>query len=757
MQLSKDIKGKIKNDALNSIKRRNLVGGVNLYLHVEEFAADQKFNAGPKEIRTPRRTALVFADLAPQFNWGHPCQHMLYDADTREMYEIVEAEFPPAEFFTHHEKFEAIATPVKPIDAVGERKLKAGPIPAITNALTNATGNRYAILFSGMSNNRHVNDMEFLYRTLIDIYGFNAANIQVLNHNGTIDYFGSPHPVGNWPGDNTPYRMVVNGSGTNTALANAISSLAPVLQEDDFLFIHTNNHGDGPPRRTQSCLCCYGDPNWIPYNASDFAAELAALPEFAVLMVMMEQCHSGGFMTPIINNSPAKWAHFAAACREDRGSIGGANFDPFAYDWIAAVTGQYADGSALSQAVDVNHDGRISAVEAFNYADAVKDPYDTPVSADSPVGYGNYIFLGLPAHDLFIRDNLEDYGREPLIGGGISLSPDVIIFNQELLDPQGTLGSSAAQDMDDLGEMVEYGQDNFIYLRIQNRGTNPTSGSAKVYWSPVSTFPTPSSWNLIDEITIPEVAPDEFKVVGHVKWARDDIPEPGHYCFIALIGSGDDPAPDPSTILSYDDFYHSIRESNNASWKNFDVVNMFEGTRNELTFHIQGWPRTSIHSDLRVDLKELSSEAQVTLRILKRLTNEATLEGLELVEESTLYRRYTIASGRVSFLRNMNLKSSDDCQATLEFVLPDSIADGAYRISVSQLVDDLEMGRITQMIAVGEYPFVANRGTGELHLRNCRWVNKMNRSNMVAYGTLERALKHKYNGCHYCLPEHDTG
>jgi hypothetical protein len=753
MTLTNTVREKVRKVSLDKIRRFNAVEGANLYMNIEEVPTNHTINAGLQTLSVPRRTAFVLADLAPRFNWGHPCQHMLFDADTGELYESVEAQFPPAEYYTNRESFEAIATPVKPIDVMNARKLQTGPIPAITNALTNARGNRYAILFSGMSDNRHLNDLEFLYRTLIDVYGFNAANIQVLNENGTIHYAGAPSPIGNWPGDNTAYRMPVHGQGGATALRDAIRNLRTVLQEGDFLLIHTNNHGghDG----TQSDLSCW--PNWDSYDASDFASELAALPAYDALMVMMEQCHSGGFMNPVINNSTAKWTHFSAACREDKNSIGGANFDPFAYDWIAAVTGQYADGSALSQTVDTNGDGRISAMEAHAYADAVKDPYDTPVSDETPSGCGNYLFLGYPAHDLFIRDNLDDHGREPLIDGGICMSPDVIIYNQELLEAQATLGSASAQDRDDLGEAVEYGQDNFIYLRVQNRGTSATSGSVKVYWSPPSTFPTPASWNLLGETAIPSLTPNEFKVAGPIRWDKDDIPATGHYCFIALVNSGSDPAPDKSMISTLTDFHNFIKESNNATWKNFNVIDMFAGSTNSMDFHIQGWPRTHLQSDLRIDLSELPSAAEVTLRILKRLTDGATLQGMTLVDESTLYREYQVASGQATHLRDIDLRPSDDSQATLEFVLPDTIADGGYRVHVAQIVDGLEVGRITQLLAVGEHPFVANRNSREVHLPDCIWVKRMSSSNKIAYDTVERATKHGFNGCHYCLSEYDTG
>lgn len=752
---------KIKSDVLAKIKERvlkqldvNEAMTRNIYIDNERLPAGKVLAAGHQRIKLSRDTALVFEDLAPLYNWGHPCRYVLHDPDMGDPYDSVRSEFPP-NLKEPRESFQIFHEPVKQINWMKEKLKKPAVAGRLTNALTNALGTRYAVLFSGASNNRHINDLEFLYRTLIDVYGFNAANIYVLNYDGTIDYSGGPHPVGNWPGDNTAYRIVVNGQGTKAAFENILDTLKANLKLDDLLFIHMNNHGGH--NGTQSYLCTYSGADYL---ASDFAAKLATLPKFATLVVMMEQCHSGGFVSPIINNTPALATHVAAACREDRSSIGGADFDPFALDWIAAVNGTYADGSGLHLVVDSNGDGRISMSEAFTYADADKDPYDTPVSDDKPDDYGNYIFLGLPAHDLYIRDNLDDTGQEPLVAGGISASPDIIVYNQQLLDPQGTLGTPAAMAQAHLGEPVEKGQDNFIYLRVQNRGANACAGTATVYWCPVSTFPTPGSWNLVNPtpITIPSVSPGGVKIVGPVVWSEADIPATGHYCFVALLNSGSDPAPDPAAISSVEDFHQFIRSSNNATWKNFNVVDMFAGTTNQLDFHIQGWPRSAYSSDLVIDIQELPTPVEVRLRILKRLTEGAALTGLELEEESVLYRRYLIMASDKATIHNMPLKPSDDSQATLEFTLPAEAPDGAYYVSVSQRIGGEEIGRATQMIIVGDHPFVANRNPSsrELHRNSCVWVSLMAPDNKVAYTQLERALKHGYNGCAYCLPEYST-
>ncbi|MCK4637998.1 MAG: hypothetical protein KAT33_01120, partial [Bacteroidales bacterium] len=289
MKIKNEIKSKIKKEVLSGLKRMNCQKDFNIYLKNDIIDTGVKMNAGLQKIDIPKKTAFVLIDEAPTLNWAHPCEHILCDSETGEIYNRIKASFPPSEFMRNPESFEDIHTPVKRKNVLKDRKLSTSPIPAITNALNNARGDRYAILFSGESDNRHVNDMEFLYRTLIDIYGFDANKITVLNHDGTLNYNGGPKPVNNWPGDNTAYQMPVDDEGTGVALENALDDLKTELKKDDFLFIHSNNHGYGPPDPLYpiSGLCAYKNIGWVEYSSTAFGNKLAELPEFAVLMVMM--------------------------------------------------------------------------------------------------------------------------------------------------------------------------------------------------------------------------------------------------------------------------------------------------------------------------------------------------------------------------------------------------------------------------------------------------------------------------------------
>jgi hypothetical protein len=790
MKLSQSLIVQVKRDIVRHFRSLKAEKRVNLRLYDEVLNAGEAIRAFNQEVVLPRNTACVLADLAPQCNWAHACEWCLHDADTGELYQKVKASFPPPQMWRRPQSVELFHAPVRPLDTQARRaRRRTGTVPRL-NTLANHPGQRYAILYSGESEQRHLNDLEFLYRTLINVYAFSPANIHVLNHDGTINYNGAPTPIGDWPSNtatyHSPYQIVVNGQGTRADFQATFATLAGQIRPEDLLFIHTNNHGAGPCDSgvNDYCMCAYAS-GWAGYFVNDFVADLSVLPGFEVLMVMMEQCRSGGFINPIINNSPARWTHVATAVQAKDYSLGGKYFDPFTEDWIAGIARQNWDSSGLAQAVDTNGDSRISAAEVFAYADAVhlyngyvdgtcptpgvatcqtcggvgghtRNYGDTPRQGESPAGAGAWIFLGQPAHDLFLRDNLEDHGREPLIGGGISCSPDIIVYSQQLLDPEATLLTPAAQDNDMLGEPIEFGQDNFIYLRVQNRGLQSTSGKAKLYWTLPSALPTPASWHYLGETDIPAVPSGEMIVAGPVKWAKADIPVPNHYCFVGLIQSGDDPAPDKDAIHTLDDFYRLIRESNNATWKNFDVHDVFANSVNSLEFHIQGWPRIKLSADLLIDLSAVPTEMETRLRILKRLSAPASLENMELVEESERYQNFQVQSGTCAYLCGIALKPSDDTQAWLEVVIPEDFPNGVYRLGVAQIVDGREMGRVTRVLAVGDYPFLANSNSEEVHVATCVWAHAVGPSHKVAYKDLEHALNHGYNGCRYCLPEYST-
>jgi hypothetical protein len=353
----------------------------NLYIQKDVLKARSHIRAHRQEIPIRGDTIMVFADDAPQFNWGHPCRYLLYSAKTGEPYQEVNSEFPP--YLTEvPDAFVPFHEAVR-LDVVG----RFWPIkPYLRCPFRFPKGQRYAILFSGVSNNRHTNDLEFLYRTLRHLYGFKAANITCLNYDGTLNYSGGPQPVGNWPGDNTPYQMPVNGPGTKAALEGALDDVKAKIKPDDLLLLHTNGHGCSDGQLGTSFLIPFSGPD---YYAADFGVKLATFPPHHTLMAMYEPCRSGGFSVSTIANSKATYTSVSSSCLEPNNSIGGPTFDPFARDWISAMAEHIPSGGALAFNPDLNNNGRVSAREAHQYADAIHDPYDTPIYNESSVAAGD--------------------------------------------------------------------------------------------------------------------------------------------------------------------------------------------------------------------------------------------------------------------------------------------------------------------------------------------------------------------------------
>jgi hypothetical protein len=365
----------------------------NLHIDMRIYGKGETIGPEFQKIVAPQSSILVFADDEPRANFGHTCRYLLYENNTGKFLQEAPARFPPVADAKQAKTLKPFHEPVRLVE---NPNLFKPYQPFWRCPVIIPEGTRYAILFSGMSNKRHLNDMEFLYRTLVDIYAFDAANIYVLNYDNSLNTQDGVQT--NWPGDGTAYRIQVTGQGNRAGFEAAIDDLKGKLKRLDTVLIHCNNHGDsdmvsGTFVPNTAFLCTYS--NWGTYYHTDFSNKLAELPKFRQLIVMLEQCHSGGFNASILAKSPADATSVASAATEFLNSYVSAdgNWDPFARDWIAAQAGHDAFGGALSYNPDTEGDGKIQAEEAFQYAYTVRDLLDSPNFSESSEAGGD-IALG---------------------------------------------------------------------------------------------------------------------------------------------------------------------------------------------------------------------------------------------------------------------------------------------------------------------------------------------------------------------------
>jgi hypothetical protein len=389
---------RIKADAQSRLVENRAEERENLmYFDHRVFEAGESLDLGVDKLEFERPTHIVFVDEAPGMNWAHPCHYLLYQADSGEFMERVDAKFPyylsegrprTLEMFQSSRTIEEYQRKKEMRVALEPGKLSAWLEFEELPLAYLGKGDRYAVFYSGGSNCRHVNDMEFLYRTLIDVYGYDPGNIYVANYDGTLNWnpeSWEPSAPCNYPVDGTPFRMPVHEQGNRAGFQNIMSTLAGRMGGNDCLLVHTNNHGGWDGSRSEGFMSAWG--GW--YYATDFAADLATLPNFRTLLVVMEPCHAGAFNSPIMLSSKASRTVVQAAVPWDEGSAGGWYFDPWAEMWISAMAGVRGDGSALVTSPDDNLDNLISAYEAFDYAIAI----DNPVMDESSVDLSKDVFL----------------------------------------------------------------------------------------------------------------------------------------------------------------------------------------------------------------------------------------------------------------------------------------------------------------------------------------------------------------------------
>lgn len=227
----------------------------------------------------------------------------------------------------------------------------------------------YALLYSGgcnASNNhsRYWNDLKFMYLTLINVYDYDPDHIKVVYANGTA----------------ADSEMPVDFAATTNGLQDAFDELETEVDFNDKLFVFTTNHGGGyntGDSKNHGGLTdsdgdevdVYGyDETMCRYNSNllsdDTFATLIDGIAAGQMIIVLEPCFSGGFLRDL----SAENRVIISAANEFQFSYShaGGAYDEFSYHFTSAVNGNDPDGNTID--ADDDNDGRVTILEAFNYA-----------------------------------------------------------------------------------------------------------------------------------------------------------------------------------------------------------------------------------------------------------------------------------------------------------------------------------------------------------------------------------------------------
>ncbi len=291
---------------------------------------------------------IYFEDLQPGANWGHDARVRIEDNDGRLAAQI-KLRFPPRDLATLEVLGGTPPVPSKPPE------FKIGNAKGVHRV---ADPDKYwAYLLNGDAEQRHWNDYAYLYRVLVEVYGYLPSHILVgdglfrkrkpdLDDNGTSD---------------------INYGSTHDEVKRAFGFLNSTLKKSDRLLFVVNDHGGIVDGESTIVL------SDVELKASEFLPLMATLPNQETISVFA-QCNAGGFVRPSI--AQGRVAVAASTDLELSWATTDFQFDEFLYHFTAAIGFQRHDGTPVS--ADSDGDGKVSVKEAFVYAQAADKSPESP-------------------------------------------------------------------------------------------------------------------------------------------------------------------------------------------------------------------------------------------------------------------------------------------------------------------------------------------------------------------------------------------
>lgn len=267
---------------------------------------------------------------------------------------------------------------------------------------------KYAVLIIGGGNeaNNHLrywNDLKTMY-AILKSRGYDKSHITVIYANGVardnsvpVDFSASKANIntvfknlGEKIGGLDDLYVMINDHGGGF-LAQSSGGYGPGSYGG--ILDTSNSIGTGWSEKTYNLDLNYdGDKNDTVYfhntvslwgelmTDTEFAAALDQVKNYKTEMIQMKQCFSGGFTRAL--RGPKRVVMSSAGPNELSWAHSSGNYGEFTYHYFTALTGKVPDGDTTANA-DANGDGKISMLEAWNYARTKDSKPETGWYADT--------------------------------------------------------------------------------------------------------------------------------------------------------------------------------------------------------------------------------------------------------------------------------------------------------------------------------------------------------------------------------------
>ncbi len=399
--------------------------------------------------------------------------------------------------------------------------------------------------------------------------------------------------------------------------------------------------------------------------------------------------------------------------------------------------------------------------------DLVGDPNEDTAGRDKYMGHGRInafrsLVYVLRSHrfkpaDVYIRDSLTDTGVEPYTGFPLYSSPDIIIRKMPVDNPQIEFMDMT---VDPGGDNVVIESNNYIYIRVHNKGKINSDIHVKVYFAPLTGSCAPNLWEYIGQIDFYDILPNQDAVSDALIW--ESVPDPGdtdHFCIIASIEGFRDPHPDPSGITNAIEYMDFIRDHNNICYRNIVFENVLTDTIYRIKFIIPGFKDAKEKFGFRLIREDFPFPANVMLKFYSGILKNAHINkgNVDKKSENLLkgFREFEFKDKKQALIKDLIIYPQSRNIAFLEAKIPTDAEIGKkYHFTLQQLCEGKVIGDfhiIFNVIDPSKVKYVAIRGSNLVHKANCKNLLNNNRQLWIPFESLEEAKSVGYDMAIDCL------
>ncbi|MCJ7654833.1 MAG: S8 family serine peptidase [Dehalococcoidia bacterium] len=363
----------------------------------------------------------------------------------------------------------------------------------------------------------------------------------------------------------------------------------------------------------------------------------------------------------------------------------------------------------------------------------------------------------IPA-DVYIRDSLTDTGVEPYPGWDLCNSPDIIIRKHQVPTPQITF---ADMTVDPGSDIVEIGNDNYIYVRVHNKGTTTTNIHTRVYFAPIATTCAPDLWQYIGQADFYDVTAGTSAVSDAIVW--EDVPDPStggvdHFCLIGSIEGYRDPHPDPAGISNASLYMEFMKNHNNICYRNVWFEDSYLDAFLSEKFLVAGIAEGEKY-DIRIEKAALALRADIDIKLPLEVVKKPRIlldNAIERQEKPVRgLRAFKLNAGKEAVIKGAIFAPHSRNLAQLDIKFPADAKPGEeYKVVVQQIFQGQPIGAfqiIGKIVDPKKVRFTGIRGAYLVHHADCKHLGETNKQMWVPFESLEAAKSAGYDMALDCL------